>query len=56
MNLPQGNYNISWFNPRSGGDLMAGSITTVSGKGAIPTGKPPVEDGKDWVCLIKAEK
>lgn len=54
MNLPQGNYIISWFNPRSGGELMSGSITTVTGKGAIPTGKSPVEDGKDWLCLINA--
>lgn len=53
VRVPAGEYEIQWFNPRSGGDLLNGTITTVSGKGAIPTGKPPVEDGKDWVCLVK---
>lgn len=56
VKVPAGNYDIQWFNPRSGGDFMNGSITTISGKGAIPTGKPPVEDGKDWVCLVRVNK
>ncbi len=52
LTAPAGNYGIQWFNPRTGGDLLNGSITTFSGKGPVPTGKPPVDDGKDWVCLV----
>ncbi|HLN54974.1 MAG TPA: DUF5060 domain-containing protein [Bacteroidales bacterium] len=53
VKVPAGSYDIQWFNPRSGGDFLNGSITTITGKGSIPTGKPPVDDGKDWVCLVK---
>lgn len=56
VKVPTGNFEIQWFNPRSDGYLLRGSITTISGKGAIPTGKPPVDDGKDWVCLVKVKK
>lgn len=52
VNVPEGSYDVQWFNPRAGGDMLAGSISTVSGKGAIPTGNPPVADGKDWVCIV----
>jgi hypothetical protein len=53
--LPAGNYSVKWFNPRTGGNLMKGTIGSFSGKRLASTGNPPVEDGKDWVCLIKRE-
>lgn len=51
INLPDGRYDFSWFNPRTGGELIKGSIKTV--KGSTPIDNPPAADGKDWVCLIK---
>jgi hypothetical protein len=53
--LPEGKYTVHWFNPRNGGDLLKGTIGSISGKTSATTGNPPSEDGKDWVCLIKRE-
>ncbi|MDX1285281.1 MAG: putative collagen-binding domain-containing protein, partial [Draconibacterium sp.] len=44
--------SVKWLNPRDGGDLLEGSIETVS-SGTQSLGIPPVEDGKDWVVLIQ---
>lgn len=55
IKLPEGKYNVTWFNPRTGGDLQTGSVTIISGGGIKSTGKPPADDGKDWVCLILAQ-
>jgi hypothetical protein len=52
MRLPEGEYTVNWFNPRTGGELMTGSITQIAG-GRSSTGNPPSDDGKDWVCLIR---
>jgi hypothetical protein len=54
ITLPQGNFNVEWFNPRTGGNLTKGRIEKLSG-GYTSTGNPPLEDGMDWVCLIKRD-
>ncbi|MDP4624221.1 MAG: DUF5060 domain-containing protein [Akkermansiaceae bacterium] len=46
-------FTISWFNPRDGGALQSGSITTLQGPGTHPLGLPPTDPDKDWVALIK---
>lgn len=51
--LPSGHFSVSWFNPRTGGELMAGTIGRITGTGYSSTGSPPGDPGKDWVCLIK---
>ncbi|HUX96973.1 MAG TPA: DUF5060 domain-containing protein [Bacteroidales bacterium] len=56
ISLPDGKYNVNWFNPREGGDLIQGNVKLLTGKGVVSTGKPPVDEGKDWVCLIKRLK
>jgi hypothetical protein len=53
--IPSGTFSVRWFNPRSGGELLTGTIETIKGSGFVPTGKPPEDDVKDWVCLIKRE-
>ena len=47
------NYSIAWFNPRIGGEIENGSITSISGGGFKRIGKPPYEINKDWVAIIK---
>lgn len=54
IKLPSGNYNVQWFNPRTGGSLKKGVVEKLSG-GNVSTGNPPVVDRKDWVCLIRRE-
>jgi hypothetical protein len=48
-------YRISWYNPRTGGELQTGSLVQVAGPGRVPIGKPPSETGRDWVALLKRE-
>lgn len=50
LTLPTGNYSVRWYNPRSGGDLLSGSVTSLSGSGSI--GNPPSDSSSDWVALI----
>jgi Domain of unknown function (DUF5060)/Putative collagen-binding domain of a collagenase len=53
--LPEGTFKVQWYNPRTGGDLISGSVKKLTIKGYISTGNSPDNDGKDWVCLIKRE-
>jgi len=45
--------NISWFNPRSGGELGEGSIKSVRGTGWQSLGTPPSDPELDWVLVIR---
>lgn len=51
LELPEGNYTASWFNPWTGGDLIPGP--TWKGPGQQPLGEPPSDKGQDWVVLIR---
>ncbi|NJM79591.1 MAG: carbohydrate-binding protein [Flavobacterium sp.] len=51
VNLPSGNYTVKWYNPRSGGALQNGNVTSVSGGGTKSIGNAP--DSNDWVALIR---
>jgi len=47
-------YEISWYNPRKGGELQKGKVKTISGPGKQALGLPPSkkERTEDWVLLI----
>ena len=58
LNLGEGDeaYLLSWYNPREGGELQAGSVQEVSGPGVVSLGNPPANASLDWVALLqKAE-
>ena len=44
--------NVTWFNPRTGGEMQQGSITSIQGKGILSLGSPPAEADLDWVVVI----
>ena len=44
---------IKWFNPRTGGNFLEGSISTVSGPGTVLLGEPPTDIEKDWVLVLQ---
>ncbi len=46
-------FSVQWYDPRNGGALLEGSITTVVGNGIQSLGNPPSEQNKDWVVLLK---
>ncbi|MEM8525503.1 MAG: DUF5060 domain-containing protein [Bacteroidota bacterium] len=47
-----GNYAVKWFNPRTGGDLMEGTVAEIKGEGWQPIGLPKTEVDQDWVALV----
>jgi len=53
LKIDGGRFKISWYNPRTGGDLQDGSIKQIVGPGLHSIGQPPEEADKDWVALIK---
>ncbi|GGD27309.1 DUF5060 domain-containing protein [Hyunsoonleella pacifica] len=54
LNLPNTGkvFSIKWFNPRKGGNLQEGSITSVKATGIVELGLPPSEIDKDWVIMV----
>lgn len=49
-----GGYDVFWFDPRNGGALKTGSLTTVNGGGQVSLGNPPSNTTDDWVIVVKA--
>ncbi|MHC4741625.1 MAG: DUF5060 domain-containing protein [Planctomycetota bacterium] len=45
---------VQWFNPRTGGGLLQGSVRSVKGPGSVEIGLPPEDTGKDWVALVQS--
>jgi hypothetical protein len=43
---------LKWFNPRTGGDLSEGNVTSVGGVGSQLLGTPPSDPELDWVLVI----
>lgn len=48
-------YSVQWYDPRSGGPLTAGSVTTLEGPGLKSIGAPPTNPEKDWAALLRAK-
>src|SRR5690606_35835905 len=46
-------YSVHWFNPRAGGSLRTGSVTSVKGGATVALGRPPAETSLDWVALLR---
>lgn len=51
-----GTFDVSWYDPRNGGALQAGTVRTVTGGGTVALGNPPAPSGstvQDWVVLVR---
>jgi hypothetical protein len=48
-------YDVQWYNPRTGGPLVAGTVTVITGPGPQNIGLPPSQTSQDWVALIATE-
>jgi hypothetical protein len=53
IDVDEGSYIVSWYNPRAGGDLLKGSIESLTGPGRLSLGDPPADRDRDWVVLVK---
>lgn len=51
-------FDVSWYNPRKGGELLKGKVKVISGSGKQSLGLPPIkkERNKDWVVLVRKNK
>ena len=47
-----GQFDVKWLNPRDGGDLQTGLVTSLEGKANQNPGAPPSDPEKDWVVLL----
>ena len=49
----KGSYSVKWYNPRTGGKLINGSVKSVKAGDTVSLGKPPKDPEEDWVVLIR---
>jgi hypothetical protein len=49
----QGQFAVRWFNPRQGGPLVAGAVTSVAGGGQVSLGNPPADPDDDWLAVVR---
>ena len=48
----EGTFAVAWFNPRTGGQLRAGSVGTVTGGAWVELGLAPEETDRDWAVRV----
>ncbi len=48
-------YQVYWYNPRKGGDLLTGSQSEISGPGMVSVGNSPAEENGDWAVLVVSQ-
>ena len=46
-------FAVRWFNPRSGGELVQGSVATVTGGDKVALGNPPQDAAEDWLVVVR---
>jgi len=51
----EGEFQVSWYNPREGGALQKVNVRNLKGGKAVSLGAPPTDADKDWVVLVKKE-
>ncbi|MEM8913350.1 MAG: DUF5060 domain-containing protein [Planctomycetota bacterium] len=51
-----GTFDVRWFDPRSGGDLQAGSVASVDANVSVDLGAPPnsAEPADDWLIVLQS--
>ena len=52
LTLPDGSFDVRWFDPRAGGELQTGSVDAVEGGSSVDLGNPPSAPQQDWVVKI----
>ncbi len=46
-------FQVRWYDPRTGGDLAEGTVSEVSGGEKVSLGKPPTDDGENWLAVLR---
>ena len=53
LSATKGDFTVKWFNSRTGGELMNGSVNSVQGGGTVALGNPPADAAEDWLAVIR---
>jgi len=53
LSMATGQFGVSWFDPRNGGPLKRGSISTVKGGASAALGEPPDNPAEDWLVVVR---
>lgn len=49
----KGEFNLHWYDPLKGGDLLSGSTKILSGGDTVSLGQAPSAEQQDWVVLVR---
>ena len=55
LSKASGQFTVSWFDPRNGGPLKRGSVSTVKGGASAPLGEPPDNLAEDWLVVVETD-
>jgi hypothetical protein len=50
-----GSFSVQWFDPRNGGALQNGTVTSITGGASVSLGQPPSSVSSDWVVLVRSQ-
>ena len=52
-----GTYSVQWYNPREGGVLVIGTVTSIASGDTGPKlfGNAPTSNDRDWVVLLRKQ-
>ena len=53
LSAATGRFQVTWFNPRDGGELQAGSVASVNGGGSVELGSAPSDPQEDWLVVLR---
>jgi len=48
-----GSFDVHWFNPRTGGELVTGTAESLTGGGKRALGEPHTDLDEDWLVVIR---
>ena len=48
-----GAFTAQWFNPRTGGALVGGSVKSIHAGGKVALGSSPSDPKEDWVIVVR---
>jgi hypothetical protein len=52
----RGSYNVRWYDPRIGGTLPTGSVSTLAAGSIQSLGFAPYDDDQDWLVLLQYDE
>ncbi|MFK7911976.1 MAG: DUF5060 domain-containing protein [Akkermansiaceae bacterium] len=52
LSAAPGDFSVWWFDPRNGGSLQQGSVTSVTGGATVSLGNAPSAASSDWIVYV----